>query len=98
MQVDPPGAAPITATLLTTTPVGPTDALGDAAQFVATYQITPPGGAWTAADNGTYTINLSSGVVTDLAGNALADGEVGTFSVQITTATLVVTYPAAEPC
>jgi hypothetical protein len=96
-QVDPPGGAPITATLLTTTPVGPTDALGDAAQFVATYQITPPGGAWTAADNGTYSINMSSGVITDLAGNAVADGAVGSFSVQITTATLVVTTQPPNP-
>ena len=50
-------------------------------RFVVTYQITPPGGAWTSADNGTYTVTLGGGPVTDLAGNAVASGTLGTFSV-----------------
>ena len=84
VEVVPPGeAAPISATIVSTTPVGTTDANGDAPSFTVTYQITPPGGSWTNADNGTYTIALGGAPVTDLAGNAVALGNVGTFSVQI---------------
>ncbi|MCX5660864.1 MAG: hypothetical protein NTW19_14255 [Planctomycetota bacterium] len=35
----------------------------------ATYSFTAPGGAWDAADNGTYTFTLQAGQVTDVAGN-----------------------------
>ena len=41
----------------------------------------PPGGSWTAADNGVYTITLGGASVIDLAGNAVATGTLGTFSV-----------------
>jgi hypothetical protein len=85
VQVLPPGsAAPITATVESTAAVGTTDAIGNAKSFVVTYEIIPPGGAWTSADNGSYTISLADGSVTDLAGNSLASASVGTFSVSVT--------------
>ena len=48
---------------------------------IATYTLTPPGGSWDAADAGTYTISVESNQVRDLAGNAVAAGSKGTFSV-----------------
>ena len=84
VQVLPPGSgAPITAIVESTVAVGTTDSIGDAKSFVVTYQITPPGGAWTSADNGNYTVTLSGGTVTDLAGNAVASRSLGTFSVSV---------------
>jgi hypothetical protein len=84
VQVLPPGlAAPITATVESILAVGPTDDVGNAQTFVVTYVITPPGGAWTGADDGTYTVVLGGGSVTDLAGNPVASGALGTFSVQV---------------
>ena len=94
VQVTPPSGAPISSTVVSTTPVGPTDASGNALEFVVTYEIAPPGGAWTLADNGTYTIELGGAPITDLAGKSVAGGAVGTFSVQIESNQLVVT---AEP-
>ncbi len=82
VQVDPPGeSSPIGATVVSTTPVGPTDTAGDAQEFIITYRLTPPGGVWTAADNGTYTVILGGAPITDLAGNTLAAGPLGTFTV-----------------
>ena len=77
----PGGAAPITATVVSTAPVGSTDPFGDARSFVVTYEITPPGGSWSAADDGTYTVTLGGTPVTDLAGNPVATGTLGTFAV-----------------
>lgn len=69
------------------------DGFSEAARFVsvdepyngmprtATYAITPPGGAWSAADNGTYAIALQGGQVFDSAGNAATPGVIGTFNV-----------------
>jgi hypothetical protein len=81
----PPSGAPIAATVVSIQASGATDGAGNAASFVVTYQITPPGGSWTVADDGTYSVNLGGGAVTDLAGNAVAAGSLGTFSVQIDT-------------
>ncbi len=83
VQVIEPGGAPIAATVVGSTTSGTSDAVGDAGSIVVTYQITPPGGSWTAADDGTYTVTLGGAPVTDLAGNAVASGAVGTFSVQL---------------
>ena len=44
----------------------------------ATYRVTPPGGSWDAADNGTYTVAVAAGQVRDTAGNFVAAGAVGT--------------------
>ena len=78
--VQPPfGGAPITATVLSTTPTGAIDTAGDAPTEVLTYQITPPGGSWTAAPEGTYDVVLEGAPVADLASNPVATGTLGTF-------------------
>ena len=40
----------------------------DGSPIVATYFITPPGGSWTSADDGTYAVTLHAGQVNDTAG------------------------------
>jgi hypothetical protein len=85
------GGAPLAATVVSTTAGGATDSFGDAHSFVVTFQVTPPGGAWSAADNGTYAIVLGGSAITDLAGNAAPRGPLGTFDVQIVVDHLVVT-------
>jgi len=90
VEVIPPGAlAPISATVKSTAAVGTPDSVGNATSFTVTYQITPPGGSWTSADNGTYTITLGGGAVTDLAGNAVASGSLGTFTVNISAGLMI---------
>jgi hypothetical protein len=93
VQVDRSAHAPMSATVVSTSSVGSTDALGNAQEFVVTYKITPPGGAWSTADNGTYTVMLLGAPVTDLAGNSVPAGPVGSFSVQITIAGPAVISP-----
>jgi hypothetical protein len=96
--VTPPGGAPITATLQSVTPSGPSDGLGNAQKVTATYSITPPGGSWVAAPQGTYTVTLGGLAVSDLAGNSLAAGPVGSFVVNFGTPTSsVVPLPATAP-
>jgi large repetitive protein len=72
------------------------DVATDGTPRVATYSITPPGGAWDAADNGTYTIAMQASQVTDTSANAVAAGTIGTFTVSVpdTTAPTVVTSSA----
>ncbi len=53
---------------------------------MVTYTLTPPGGVWDAADNGTYTIDLNANEVFDTAttgANAAAAATLGTFEVAI---------------
>ena len=38
-----------------------------------TYTVDAPGGSWDAADNGTYTVRVNAGAVTDAAGNGNAE-------------------------
>jgi hypothetical protein len=57
------------------------DPTGNGAERTATYRITPPGGSWSAANNGTYTVSLQAGQVADTAGNAAAASTLGTFVV-----------------
>ncbi len=91
VQVTPSGGGtPITASVVSTAPVGPTDPAGNAASIVVTYDFTPPGGSWTAADDGTYTVALSGTPVTDLAGEAVAVGTLGSFAVNIPSSTRMV--------
>jgi hypothetical protein len=86
VTVFPPGGAPsIPATVVSATPVGPTDAFGDAQQFVLTLQITPPGGFWTAAANGHYTVVLGGAPVTNLEGLDGPTGALGSFTVDLGT-------------
>lgn len=47
------------------------------------YSITAPGGTWDAADNGTYTIEVRAGEVTNTSGVAVAAGTIGTFTVNV---------------
>ena len=83
VTVDPPGGGPpITATVVNTVANGPTDPWGDAQSFTVTYEITPPGGSWTSADNGTYTVELGGSPVTDTDGDTIPTGPLGTFQVQ----------------
>jgi Bacterial Ig-like domain (group 3)/MBG domain (YGX type)/Dockerin type I domain len=97
VEVVPPGeAAPVSATVVSTTPVGTTDANGNAKSFVVQYQITPPGGSWTSEDNGTYSITLGGAPVTDLAGNAVVSGNLGTFSVLLDAGTHTATVMVAS--
>jgi hypothetical protein len=64
------------ATFVSATPAG------DGSPRTARYRITPPGGAWDAADSGTYTVTPQPGQVKDLAGNSAA-GAAGTFVVNV---------------
>jgi uncharacterized delta-60 repeat protein len=50
--------------------------------ITAVYIFNAPGGAWTAADNGTYTVTVPPNHVTDTSGNADAGGST-TFGVTI---------------
>jgi len=54
---------------------------GNGTPRTATYQIVPPGGSWSVADNGTYTIHLQAGSVYDMAGNSTDGGTLATFNV-----------------
>ncbi len=55
----------------------------DAASITATYTVTAPGGkAWSAADDGNYTVALAANTVTDTSGNGVAAGSQN-FAVQI---------------
>ncbi|MGN7613200.1 autotransporter-associated beta strand repeat-containing protein, partial [Magnetococcales bacterium HHB-1] len=47
----------------------------------ATYSITPPGGTWDAADDGTYTVTMNASQVSDTSSNSVTDGSLGTFWV-----------------
>ncbi len=52
-----------------------TSASWNAATHVATYTITPPGGSWNDADNGTWNIEINTNQVADLAGNYFAGND-----------------------
>ncbi len=53
---------------------------GPSTAVVATYRIDAPGGAWDAAEDGTYTVTVLPGVL-DYLGNPMAETVVGTFGV-----------------
>jgi subtilisin-like proprotein convertase family protein len=50
---------------------------------IATYSITPPGGSWDIGDNGAYNIVMQANQVFDTSGNAVAAGNIGSFTVNI---------------
>src|SRR5262249_38841261 len=62
----------------------------------ATYRITAPGGTWTTDDNGTYTVAVQPGQVTDTGtpANPVPAGNLGTFKVQVDTIAPTVTVTA----
>ncbi|WP_250632673.1 YDG domain-containing protein, partial [Rhodoflexus caldus] len=64
--------------------------------IVATYRITPPGGSWDAADNGSYTIAMRANQVTDDAGAPVAAGTLGNFNVNIFAAISLTTAPYTQ--
>ena len=65
----------------------------------ATYQITPPGGSWATADNGTYTVSMNADQVNNVNGNFTPAGSLGTFAVAINAADEidVVLVPVGTP-
>ena len=52
-------------------------------EWTATYRVPAPGGAWDSADNGTYTVSIQPGQVTDTSGNAVPAGPIGTIAVSL---------------
>src|SRR5262249_6713305 len=54
-----------------------------AGSWTATYQITPPGGTWDAADNGIYHVYLQANQVTNSLGVAASAGLLGGFVVNV---------------
>jgi hypothetical protein len=98
VEVLPPnGGIPIIPSVVSTTRTGSTDLLGDAQGFVVTYRFTPPGGCWSPALNGIYTVTLGGGSITDLAGNAVPQGTLGTFTVKAHPYWLVITSQPTAP-
>ena len=77
VRVSGPGGYSAAATFTGIVPVG------NGTPRTASYQIVPPGGTWDAADSGTYTIAVQAAQVADTAGNTVAAGAVGTFTVTI---------------
>ncbi|HEY9862477.1 MAG TPA: carbohydrate-binding domain-containing protein [Candidatus Obscuribacterales bacterium] len=59
----------------------------------ATYRITPPGGAWDEADNGTYTISIQNNEVRDTSGNAVAASNIGSFQATVVAQTDGIALP-----
>lgn len=55
----------------------------DGTPRVATYSITPPGGAWDRNDSGNYTISIEAGQVTDTDGKAVPAGTLRSFNASI---------------
>ena len=58
-----------------------------------TYKITPPNGSWSVGhkDDGTYTVSMLANQVSDLNGNVVPDGVLGTFAVDLTAPTATTT-------
>ena len=54
----------------------------DSSPVTVTYEIMAPGGNWDApTDVGTYTVSVEANQVSDINGNTVAAGDIGTFSV-----------------
>ena len=84
VQVTPPGSVggPITATVGSIVDTWPADAFGNYQSISVTYTITPPGGSWTSADNGTYDVGLIGSPVIDALGQTGPSGTIGSFLVE----------------
>ena len=48
---------------------------------VATYRISAPGGNWVSSADGEYTVSVQPSQITDVAGNLMPAGPIGTFNV-----------------
>jgi hypothetical protein len=57
--------------------------LRDDAPLQVQYSIPAPAGAWSEADEGTYTVTLTAAEVADISGNPVPAGILGTFAVDI---------------
>jgi predicted alternative tryptophan synthase beta-subunit len=55
----------------------------DGTPRTATYQIAAPGGTWDSGDNGTYSVYMLSGAVSDTSENYVSPGQLGSFAVSI---------------
>ncbi|HYO11219.1 MAG TPA: Ig-like domain-containing protein [Tepidisphaeraceae bacterium] len=53
---------------------------GGGSTRTATYRVAAPGGAWSAADAGAYSVKQNANQIADLAGNARPAGTIGTFA------------------
>ena len=82
-QVLAPDGSTITANVQSITPTGTADALGDATEVSVACQITPPGGSWSTAPSGLYTVLLGGSPVSDLASNDAPTGPIGSFNVAV---------------
>jgi len=60
---------------------GKADVLVDGTPRIGIYTITPPGGTWDPADNGTYIVRSVAGQVTDTSSNGITAGIIGQFKV-----------------
>jgi PKD repeat protein len=56
---------------------------GENGEKIATYSISPPGGAWDPADSGQYQIALRAGQVSDAGGNTAPAATLGAFMVGV---------------
>jgi hypothetical protein len=83
VAVTPPGSVggPISATV-TNVSASMADPWGDSQTVTVTYTITPPGGSWSSADNGTYAISLGGSPITDADGDTVPTGPLGDFLVE----------------
>jgi large repetitive protein len=61
------------------------DVASDGTPRTATYRINAPGGNWDATDNGTYSVALQAGQVTDTSGTPAAAATLGTFAANVLT-------------
>ena len=52
-------------------------------QWTATYRVPAPGGSWNAADNGTYTVSVRAGEVSNGAGDFVPAGPIGQLQVDL---------------
>ena len=97
IRVSGPGGYDVTATYIGV------DIGSDGTPRTATYRINAPGGTWDAAADGTYTIELLAGEVTDTADNVAPAGVLGTFDVMtnaapiVTTSVTTVSYTENDP-
>jgi hypothetical protein len=55
----------------------------DGTPRTATYQITPPGGSWDTADNGTYTVSVQATQVSDTTDHFMPSASLGDFAVNV---------------
>src|SRR4051812_3181100 len=62
-----------------------------------TYVLSPQGGSWDAADNGTWSLVLSPNAVLSTTGEAVAGGALGTFVVDVGDAPVGTLQPPGDP-